>query len=315
MIRYLFGRLLQLPFVLFVVSIVVFALLRLTPGDPVQSALGVQATPETIAALRARLGLDQPVVLQYLQWLFSALRGDFGQSMLSAQPVAQLVGERLPVTLTLAVSATLLSVAASIPLGLVSAIRPGSVAERAGTIVGTLGIAVPNFVFGLVLILLFAVIWPILPIGGWVNPLQDPVEGIRHLVLPTVALSAVYVALLSRLVQVSVAEVLPQDYVRTARSKGLAERIVIRRHVLGGALLPVITAVAINFAYLLGGAIIIEQIFFIPGLGRLIIDAALQRDYTIIQGATLVTSLVFLLSSLIADIAYAFLDPRIRYQS
>jgi peptide/nickel transport system permease protein len=314
LVRYVVGRILQLPIVLFVVSVIVFALLRLTPGDPVQSALGVQASPETIAALRARLGLDEPLVVQYLQWLLAVLRADLGRSMLSDQSVAVLVAERLPVTLTLAVSATLLSVAASIPLGLLSAIRPGSLAERVGTIFGTLGIAVPNFVFALVLILLFAVMWPVLPIGGWVSPLQDPLDGLRHLVLPTIALSAVYVALLSRLVQVSVAEVLPQDYVRTARSKGLAERVVIRRHVLGSALLPVITAVAINFAYLLGGAIIIEQIFFIPGLGRLIIDAALQRDYTIIQGATLVTSLVFLLSSLLADLAYATLDPRIRYQ-
>jgi peptide/nickel transport system permease protein len=313
--QFLMGRLLQFPPALLVISIVVFSLLHLTPGDPVVTALGTQADPSTVESLRSQLGLDRPLALQYLAWLTAVLHGDLGVSLLSRQSVLELVADRLPVTITLAISATIFSVVVSLPLGIVSALRPGSIVHRGGTLAGTLGIAVPNFVFALLLILLFGVAWPVLPIGGWVSPMSDPLDGLRHLVLPTVALGAVYVALVSRMVQVSVAEVLSHDFVRTARAKGLSPQMVVTRHVLRSALLPVITTVAINFAYLLGGAIIIEQIFFLPGLGRLIIDAAVRRDYTVIQGATLITGLVFLLSSLAADVLYAYADPRIRYRA
>ena len=311
--RYVLRRLLEMPPVVLVVSLVTFALLHITPGDPVVTALGIQADPETVAVVRARLGLDLPLPIQFANWLGSLLRGDLGTSMLSGQSVSEIIGQRLPITLTLAISATLFSIVLSIPLGVLSAVRPGSRLDRSAAIFTTLGIAVPNFVISIVLILVLGVLWPVLPIGGFISPMADPLQGIRHLALPTIALGTVYLALLSRMVQVSVSEVLSLDYVRTARAKGLANAVVLRRHVLRGALLPVITTIAINFAYLLGGAIIIEQIFFLPGLGRLVVDAATQRDYTVVQGVMVVTALVFLLSSLVADVFFAYLDPRIRY--
>jgi peptide/nickel transport system permease protein len=313
MTRYVLRRLLEMPAVILIVSLVTFALLHLTPGDPVVTALGITADPETIAVLRAKLGLDLPLHVQFFRWLGAVAHGDLGASMLSGQSVTEIIAQRIPITLTLAISATVFSIAISIPLGIVSAVRPGSRLDRTAAIFSTLGIAVPNFVIAIVLILVFGVFLRILPIGGFVNLLSDPIEWLKHLVLPTLALGTVYLALLSRMVQVSVAEIVSLDYVRTARAKGLSTRVVLVRHVLRGALLPVITTIAINFAYLLGGAIIIEQIFFLPGLGRLVVDAATQRDYTVVQGVMIVTSLVFLLSSLVADILFAYLDPRIRY--
>lgn len=315
MIEYIIRRLAQMPLVLLVVSVVTFLVLHLTPGDPVVAALGIDADPQTIAALRQKLGLDQPLPVQYFSWIGRVVRGDLGDSMHTGQAVTELIAQRLPVTLTLTLAAMLFAILIAVPLGVLGASRPGSAIDRFSAVFTMMGIAVPNFVVSVVLILVLAVLWPVFPVGGFVNPIDDPLQALRHLALPVVSLGAVYLALLSRMVRVSVAEVLTHDYVRTARAKGLGRTTIVLRHVLRSSLLPVVTSIGISFASLLGGAVIIEQIFFLPGLGRLVLDAAIQRDYTIVQGVLLVTALIFLLTTLATDLLFAYLDPRIRYGS
>ena len=311
-LHYVLRRIAEIPVTILFISVLIFSLIHITPGDPLSFMFGVEATPDVIAATKARYRLDQPLYLQYWSWVRQTAQGDLGDSIMTGQPVLSMIGERLPVTASLALTAALMSWIFAFPAGIVSAVRRQSPIDYVVTIGATVAVSVPDFIAALVLILVFAISLEILPSTGFVAPWVDFVEWMRHIIMPALALGAIHTALLSRMVRSSFLDVLGEDYIRTARSKGVSELMVLRRHAMKNALIPTVTTMTINVAQLLGGSIIVEQVFAIPGMGRLLIDAVLRRDYPVIQGITLVMGLIFVLSSVVADLLYAYLDPRIR---
>jgi peptide/nickel transport system permease protein len=311
-VKLLVRRLAELPPTILLITIAVFLLVKLAPGDPLAFMLSEQAPPAVVQATLARFRLDQPLPVQYWEWLRRTATGDLGLSLLTGQPVGNLIAERLPVTLSLAVVASVLSWLIAFPAGIISAVRRYSKTDHAVTVVSTVGVSVPDFVSGLFFMLVLAVWLRVLPSTGFVAPWEDVLDWARHIVLPAMTLAFVQTALLSRMVRAALLEVLVEDYVRTARSKGLAGQTVLIGHALRNALIPVTTTVVLNVAHLLGGSIIVEQIFAVPGMGRLLIDAVLRRDYPTIQGITLAMGLIYVLASFLADYAYVRLDPRVR---
>jgi len=297
--------LLVIPVVWAVVTLV-FLLMHLVPGDPVLAFLGETATPEQVAEMRHRFGLDRPLLEQYAAYWKQVLRGDLGVTFVDRRPVAEKILARYPATLQLAVAALLVAVLIAIPLGVTAARHHGGIRDAVASVVALLGIALPNFALGPLLILLFSVKFGLLPPSGF----GDPV----HLVLPALTLGAALAAILTRLVRTSVLEELHQDYVKTARAKGLDERTVIYRHVLRNGLIPVITIVGLQFGVLLGGAIITERIFNWPGIGTLTIEAIAARDYPLVQGCLLVIALTYILVNTATDLLYRVLDPRIKVE-
>jgi peptide/nickel transport system permease protein len=314
MTGYIVRRLAQFVPVVVVVSIIVFTLMRLVPGDPAQMALGADANadPAALAALRHQMGLDQSIGVQYLLWVRNIATGDFGESYLSRIPVAELIGDALPATVELALAALLLSLLVGFPLGIGAALAPGTRVDFFATSYTALSLGVPNFWLGILLILAFSLGLGWLPPGGRVDPLDNPVLGLRSLALPAVALAVHISAVLTRFVRTAMLEVLHEDYVRTARGKGLAERSVVVRHALRNALVPVLTVVGVEFGRLLGGTVIVESIFAWPGVGRMIVQAISQRDYPIVQASILLLVGLFLVINLIVDLSYGVLDPRVR---
>lgn len=303
-------RLVGIPPTLLLISVLIFSLAHLAPGDPLSFMLGVEAPPDVVEATRARYQFDRPIPEQYLIWLGSTIRGDFGRSIMTGQTVTLMIAERLPVTATLAITAALFSWLFAFPAGIVAAVRRGSRLDYAVSLLSTVGMSVPDFILSLVLILVFAVTLRILPSTSYTAPWVDPIDWARHIVLPAIALGAIQTALLARMMRASVLEVLGEDYIRTARSKGLRETVVLRRHALKNALIPVVTTATINIGQLLGGSIIVEQVFAIPGMGRLLVDAILRRDYPLIQGITLVIGISYICANLAADLVYTRLDPQ-----
>jgi peptide/nickel transport system permease protein len=301
--------------VLLLVSIGIYSLIHLTPGDPLTAILGEErADPQVIAVLRERLGLDQPPPVQYLRWMGRLLQGDLGYSYVLRQQVSQAIANRLPVTLQLTVISVLLSLIIAIPLGIVSATRRGSWLDLLSGGLAALGSSMPAFWLGVLLILVFAVHYRLLPPYGYVRPTDDLLGSLKSLLMPSITLAVGYTAVLSRLVRASLLDVLHEDYVRTARAKGLRGQVVIWRHALGNALLPVITVVGLETGRLLGGAVVTETIFALPGIGRLAVDAVISRDFQTVQAVTLLMAGGLLLSNLIADLLYGVADPRIRYE-
>lgn len=313
MTAYVARRTGQAVLVLLGVSVLVFALIHLVPGDPIRLALGTRFDPDVYAALRERSGLDQPLVTQYFDWIAGALTGDLGVSFRSGEPVTDLIVERLPATLSLAAGAVVVALLVSIPLGLISALRPRSPLDYVATVVSQAGISVPEFWMGILLILVFAAQLDVLPAGGYVPLAEDPAGWLSHLVMPAIAVGLISGSILTRFVRSSVLESLSQDYTQTARSKGLPERTVVRRHVLRNALVPIVTVGGVQLAYLLSGVVVVEIVFAWPGLGLLALQSVEARDYPVLQGAVLLFALVFLLVNLLVDLLYAFLDPRISY--
>ncbi|MEW2593483.1 ABC transporter permease [Micromonospora aurantiaca] len=311
MARFVLRRVLQSAVVLVGVTLVVFLLLQLVPGDPVRVALGTRFDPQTYEALRERAGLDQPLPVQYVSYLGHALTGDLGVSFRTGQPVSQIVLERLPATLSLAVTAVVFALLVAFPLGIVAAVRSGSAVDHAARVFSQFGVSVPDFWMGIMGILLFAGVLGWLPPSGYVALTEDPGRWATHVALPAVTVGLVTASILTRFIRSSVLEVLSADYVRTAEAKGLRNRVVIMRHVLRNALIPVVTVVAVQLASLLGGVIVIEVLFAWPGIGRLTFDAVQARDYPVLQGAVLLVAALFLLVNLLVDILYARLDPRI----
>ncbi|MFG1741763.1 ABC transporter permease [Micromonospora chalcea] len=311
MTRFVLRRALQSAVVLVGVTLVVFLLLQLVPGDPVRVALGTRFDQQTYDALRERAGLDQPLPVQYASYLGHALTGDLGVSFRTGQPVSQIVLERLPATLSLAVTAVLFALLVAFPLGIVAAVRSGSAVDHAARVFSQFGVSVPDFWMGIMGILLFAGVLGWLPPSGYVALTEDPGRWATHVALPAVTVGLVTASILTRFIRSSVLEVLSADYVRTAEAKGLRNRVVIVRHVLRNALIPVVTVVAVQLASLLGGVIVIEVLFAWPGIGRLTFDAVQARDYPVLQGAVLLVAALFLLVNLLVDILYARLDPRI----
>ncbi len=287
------------------VTVVVFALIRLVPGDPARLVLGLQASEEEVQRLRVQLGLDQPLPVQYVRFLGRLLQGDLGRSVVTGEPVAREIAARLPATVQLAVASTLVATAVGVAAGVVSATRQYSWLDYLVMTVALAGISLPVFWLGLMLMLLFSVHLRWLPAGGYGTP--------AHLVLPTVTLAAFSVAIIARMTRSSLLEVLHQDYVRTAWAKGLSSRAVVLRHALKNALIPVVTVIGLQFGGLLGGAILTETVFAWPGMGRLLVGAIVARDYPVVQGAVLVFAALFTLVNLAVDVLYAYVDPRIHY--
>ncbi len=310
---YILRRLLTMIPVLLLVSVLVFSLIHLIPGDPAVSILGEEATPQAVAALRANLGLDQPIPVQYAKWLGSVLRGDLGRSIRSNQPVSEAIAERLPVTVELAILSIAISLSIAIPAGIVAAMRRNSVLDAGSTFVALLGVSLPNFFLAILLILIFGVHLQVLPPFGY-QPITQGLGGnLQRMILPAITLGTALAAIVTRMMRSSLLEVLDQDYIRTARAKGLREGRMVQAHALKNALMPVVTIVGLQIGGLLGGAIITESIFVLPGIGRLLVDAIFQRDFPLVQGVVLFVSLAFLFSNFAVDMVYAYLDPRIRY--
>jgi peptide/nickel transport system permease protein len=313
MTTYILRRLLLAIPVLIGVSFLVFWSIRLIPGDPAVAIAGELATPELIAKVREDMGLDQPILVQYSRYLWRTLQGDMGRSVKSNLPVAKEVTDRLPKTLTLAFTALILSAVIGIPIGIFSATKPNSWFDGGSMTFALLGVSMPIFWLGLMLMILFAVLIP--RWFGLSGPLLPPTGSgtWQHLVMPSIALAANSMAIQARMTRAAMLEVLRQDYVRTARAKGLRERLVIYRHALRNALLPIVTIVGLQFGTLIGGAVLTETVFAWPGIGRLLVDAIGFRDYPVIQATVIIIATGFVLTNLIVDILYAYLDPRIRY--
>lgn len=313
MLGYIARRLVATIPVMAVVAVVVFMLLRLTTGDPAAIIAGDNATSQDVAAIRAKLGLNRPIAQQFVIWLGNVLRGDFGESFFFKKPVAELILGRLEPTLALSVCTIILAVLVSVPLGVVAAWQRGTWIDRAVMGMSVLGFSVPVFVIGYVLIYLFAIQFAWLPVQGY----QRVGEGLggffEHLILPSLTLAVVLVALIARITRASVLEVINADYVRTARAKGLAELPVLLRHVLRNAAVPIVTVVGLSVAVLIGGVVVTESVYSIPGIGRLTVDAVLARDYPTVQAVILLFSVVYVLINLLVDLSYTLLDPRIRY--
>jgi len=299
--------------VLLVVAVLVFALLRLAPGDPAAIMAGDAASAEQIAEIRAGLGLDRPMVVQFGIWLGKVLSGDLGESFYFRIKVATLIGQRLEPTFALAALTILIAVLVSIPLGVLAAWRQGGWLDRALMGFSVLGFSVPVFVLAYLLIWLFSLELGLLPVQGYARIAEGFWPFLRHLILPATTLSVIYIALIARVTRASVLEALGEDYIRTARAKGLPESRVLVRHALANAAVPIATVIGIGIAILIGGVVVTESVYAIPGLGRLTVDAVLARDFPTIQGVILFFSLVYVLINLLIDLSYIFLDPRIRY--
>ncbi|MBI1801910.1 MAG: ABC transporter permease [Chloroflexi bacterium] len=311
--QFLLKRIVAMVPVLFLVSLIVFFIVHLTPGDPALLMLGEEANPQVLAALRHDLGLDQPIPVQYLTWVSKVLSGDLGRSVRTNQPVLEAIIQRLPPTIELTLLAMLVSLSIAIPTGIISATRRNSASDLISTTLALLGVSMPNFFLAILLIFIFSLKLRWLPPIGFTPIAQDLVGNLRGMILPSITLGAATAAVVARLTRSSLLEVLGQEYIRTARAKGLAERMVIYGHALKNAMIPVVTIVGLQIGALLGGAIITETIFVLPGVGRLVVDSIFQRDFPLVQGVVLFLSLVFLVANLVVDILYSFLDPRIRY--
>ncbi len=313
MARYVGRRLLFMIPVALLVSFVTFMLIHLIPGDPARVLLGEDATPQTVAALRQQLGLNQPLSTQFALWLWHALHGDLGTSIQLNQPVVQSIVQRLPVTLELGGSALLFSVVLAVPLGVLSATHRNSRSDWLINVTSLLGTAVPSFVLGLVLIVFFAVVIRLFPPGGYVSFSDDPAGNLRDLVLPMITLGAGAVAVNLRQVRANMLEVLSQDYIRTAWAKGMHRGRVYYLHALRNALLPFLTLVGLQAGAILAGTFVVETIFLWPGIGQLAIMSILSKDYPVVQGIVLLSALSYMLVNLLVDVSYGVLDPRISY--
>jgi peptide/nickel transport system permease protein len=306
-------RLLATLPVLVLVTAGVFSLIHLTPGDPVEVMMGESQDPAAKEALRRDLGLDQPLPVQYATWVGRVVQGDLGRSIRNHEPVIENIGRRIRPSVQLALLAMLVSLTIAFPVGILSATHRNSSIDIFGTLFALFGICMPNFLLALLLIFGFGVVLRWLPISGYTDPVDDVVGGIRSLILPAFTLGMALAAAITRMLRSSLIEALSEDYVRTARAKGLVESLVVRRHALKNALIPVVTLLGLQFGTLIGGAVITEYVFALPGVGRLVVDAVFARDYPLVQGVVLLIAVGFILSNFVVDIVYGWLDPRIRY--
>lgn len=313
MSTYIARRLVQVVPVLLLVSAIVFFVFRVIPGDVAVVRLGEGADPESVAQMRTTLGLDRPLYVQYAEWLGGALRGDLGTSYINEQTVLSLVGQTLPATLELALLGVLLALALSLPVGILSALYRGTWIDHVSRLLAMAGFCMPRYWLAVLLILAFALAIPVFPAAGYADLLTNPVENLRHAALPVLALGLTLASVQMRFLRSSLLDVIGQDYVRTAHAKGLDQRAVILRHALKNALIPFVTVVGLEFGSLLGGLVVVEQIFAWPGIGWLMIQAISSRDYAVVQGAVLVVAAGVVLINLVVDVLYAVIDPRIRY--
>ena len=312
MASYAAARLLQFVPTLVLVSVVVFLMVHAIPGDPAYVLLGPTAKPEQIEALQSEMGLDKPIWEQYLIWVGDVAGGDLGKSWINGYPVAKLIRQKLPATVALAIGSMIVALAIAIPLGILSALHPGTWLDRFASLYNGLMLAIPTFWLGVLLVLVVSLKLRWLPPSGYTPFAEDPVRSAKSLLLPSLTLGAYLSAIFARFLRSSVAETLRLDYVRTAAAKGLSERRIVRGHVLQNALIPVVTMLGIQFGGLLGGAVVVEAIFDWPGLGRLLVTSIFSRDYAVVQGTILLAATSFLVVNLVTDLTYGLLDPRIR---
>lgn len=311
--RYVARRLGATVLVLFLVTLISFSIMHMVPGDPAVVMAGVGASADQVQRIREQFGLNAPFVVRLGRWYAGLLRGDLGQSILLGRSVARAIAERLPATLALAAFAFVLTAVLGVVLGTIAAVRQHTWVDQAVMTVAVVGVSLPGFWLGLILIILFSVMLDWLPAGGYVPFAQSPGAWLRALILPATSLALLQIGLLARITRSTVAETLRQDYVRTARAKGLPAWLVVGRHALGNAAIPIMTVLGIGVSLLLSGSVVVETVFSIPGLGRLMATAILARDYPVIQGGLLITALMFVGINLAVDLLYAWLDPRIRY--
>ena len=316
MTTYILRRVVLLVPTLFGISVLVFALMRFLPGDVVQMLIGteISLSAEQRATLYKLVGLDAPLHIQFLRWLADIVRGDLGTSLRTAQPVTVILMQRLPITVEIGVLSALLSWLIALPLGIVSAINRNGKSDLLVHLIGLVGLALPNFWLATMLLLITSVIFRWQPAPGWVSPFEDPATNAQQMFMPVLSLSAALTAVVMRMMRSSMLEVLGQDYIRTARAKGLRERLVMARHALKNAAIPVITVMGVQVGFLLGGSVVIEQVYGLPGVGWMILNGIYQRDYPVVQGGVLFLAFVFVFINLVADLLYAYVDPRIRYR-
>ncbi|SFS57940.1 peptide/nickel transport system permease protein [Sulfitobacter marinus] len=314
MLPFLFRRILIALPTIVLISIFVFALQKLLPGDPLLVLAGEERDPETLALLREKYRFNDPIWMQYFAWVGNALQGDLGVSLRTNQPVTELMGQKLPVTIQLAVMSMIFALVIGIPAGILSAVKKGTATDYIANLVALSGLSIPNFWLGIMLILLVSVKWQLLPASGYVPLSEDIWQSVRTMLMPSFVLGTALAATLMRHTRSSMLSVMNADYVRTARAKGLAERVVILKHALRNALTPIVTLTALLFGELVAGAVLTEQIFTIPGFGKLIVDAVFNRDYAVVQGVVLVTAAGFIVMNLFADMMYFVLNPRLREQ-
>jgi peptide/nickel transport system permease protein len=313
MTAYIIRRLLLIVPVMWLVATVAFFLLHMTPGDPVAVLLGPDATTEQVDRMREELGLNEPLLVQYVTWLWDVVRLDLGNSLFLNMPVIDAILERAQPTILLTLSALIVAVGIGIPTGVISAVRRGSAIDFGAMLGAMVGISMPTFWLGLNLIFIFAVTLRWLPIGGYTPLLDDPVDSLKRMIMPAFTLGAFQAAFLARITRSVMLDVLNEDYIRTARAKGLMERRVVIRHALRNTMIPLVTVIGLSFALLIGGAVVTEQVFNIPGVGRLLIQAVLRRDFPVIQGIVLTIAFLYVIINLIVDVFYVFLDPRVHY--
>lgn len=314
MLGYIAKRILATIPVMLIVAVFVFLMLRLAPGDPAAVIAGDYATTEDVERIREQLGLNEPIPVQLAQWVGQLLQGDLGQSIFSKKPVTELIGQRIEPTLLLALTTIVFSVLVAVPLGTLAAWRAGSFVDRGVMMFSVGGFSVPVFVLGYVLIYVLAIQLKVMPVQGYKSPFVDGIGPFfYHITLPTLTLSVIFIALIARMTRASVIEVLEEDYIRTARAKGQSEFKILLRHALRNAAVPIVTVIGIGIALLIGGVVVTESVYNIPGLGRLVLDAVLARDYPIIQGLILFFSFIYIMINLLIDLSYTLFDPRIRY--
>ena len=314
MFEYVVRRLTVSVFTLLIVSLVIFGIVHFTPGDPARIMAGDVASTTDVERIRQQLGLDRPIIVQYGSWLGQLVRGDLGRSLFLQRPVAQAIWERAEPTFLLTVFALGLAVVLGVPAGIVAAMKRGSLADQGLAVVALMGLCIPNFWLGMMLILVFAVGFGVLPSGGYVPVAEGSLlNSLRYLLLPIVTLGFSEAALISRITRASMLDVLGQDYVRSARSKGLGEMSVVGKHAFRNALVPILTVVGLALGVLLGGAVVTETVFTIPGVGRLVVSSIARRDYPVIQGVVLVIATIYVIVNLLIDLSYTVADPRIRY--
>lgn len=314
MLGYIAKRVLATIPVMIIVAVFVFLMLRLAPGDPAAVIAGDYATTEDVERIREQLGLNEPIPVQLMQWIGQLMQGDLGQSIFSKKPVIELIGQRIEPTLLLALTTIIFSVLVAVPLGTIAAWRAGSPIDRGVMLFSVGGFSVPVFVLGYILIYVLAMQLKIMPVQGYKSPFSDGIGPFfYHITLPTLTLSVIFIALIARMTRASVIEVLEEDYIRTARAKGQSEFKILLRHALRNAAVPIVTVIGIGIALLIGGVVVTESVYNIPGLGRLVLDAVLARDYPIIQGLILFFSFIYIMINLLIDLSYTLFDPRIRY--
>ena len=313
MLAYVVRRLVATVFVMAFVAFFVFSLLYLTPGDPAATIAGDLATADDIARIHRQLGLDDPFLVRFGHWAWGVLQGDLGTSIFTNLPVTTLIGQRVGPTVSLTIMALIITLSFAIPLGVIAASKVGSWIDRLVMVVAVLGFSVPSFVLAYIAILCFSVWLDWLPVQGYASLSEGFAPFIEHLILPSIVLGLIYGALIARITRAAMLEVLSQDYIRTAQAKGLTEGKVLVGHALRNAAIPIVTVIGSGIALLIGGVIVTETVFAIPGIGRLTVDAILRRDYPIIQGVTLILSAVYVVINLLVDMSYTFFDPRVRF--